>query len=105
MSADYWETCISEAFEDAGIDATTEQIGTVISWVEGCHENYSMANGHDAIPSPLDAEVKRLKAEIVKNQEKHESQLRGVRESVARRRNINVSSIHISDSGSVTYEN
>lgn len=40
----YWEICIQEAFEDAGIDATKEQIDTVTSWIEGAHENYGMAH-------------------------------------------------------------
>lgn len=64
---DYWESCVSEAFEDAKISATKEQIDTVISWVEGCHENYGMAHGHDDIPSPValerDDAVRELKKE------------------------------------------
>ena len=58
---DYWRECISEAFEDAGIAASEAQIETVVSWVEGDHENYGMAHGHDCIPNPLSTEIDNLK--------------------------------------------
>lgn len=67
---DYWTECISEAFEDAGISATKEQIKTVVEWVEGAHENYGMAHGHDAIPNPLELENDNLKRELRKEQDK-----------------------------------
>ncbi|SEN68064.1 hypothetical protein SAMN05216325_13310 [Nitrosomonas marina] len=66
----YWETCIQEAFEDAGIEATKEQIDTVVCWVEGAHENYGMAHGHDAIPNPLQAENEQLKRELKRQMSK-----------------------------------
>ncbi len=56
----YWEECIKESFEDAGITATKEQINTVASWVEGADENHSLATGHDCIPNPLVTENERL---------------------------------------------
>lgn len=61
---DYWQECIDEAFEDAGISASKEQIEIVVSWVEGAHENYGMAHGHHAIPNPLADENARLKREL-----------------------------------------
>jgi hypothetical protein len=61
---DYWGECIAEAFEDANITATEEQISIVSSWVEGAHDNYSQAHGHDCIPNPLRAEVDKLKSEL-----------------------------------------
>lgn len=67
---DYWKECITEAFEDAGIDATEDQIGTVAFWVEGAHDNYSMAHGHDYIPNPLVSENEDLKRELKKERDK-----------------------------------
>lgn len=61
---DYWRECVSESLEDAGIVATKEQIETVTSWVEGAHENFSMAHGHDCIPNPLVSENESLKREL-----------------------------------------
>lgn len=61
---DYWKDCIAEAFEDAGIVATAEQLSTVVAWVEGAHENYSMAHGYDCIPNPLVAEIEKLKRDL-----------------------------------------
>lgn len=54
---DYWEECLKEAFEDAKIVATKEQLDTVISWVEGAEENHSMATGSDCIPNPLQSAI------------------------------------------------
>lgn len=71
---DYWEECIAEAFEDAGISATAEQIVTVASWVEGAHENYGMARGYDVFSVNLRAEqnreIDRLKAAVIEEREK-----------------------------------
>jgi hypothetical protein len=99
----YWEDCILDAFEDAGITATKEQIDTVKGWVEGCHENYGMAHGHDCIPNPMISEVEKLNRELKKQQEGHQSQLNGVIKGVASRRNVDQSSVSIDDAGHVTY--
>lgn len=66
----YWKECVEEAFEDAGIEATQEQIDTVASWFEGDHENYGMAHGHDQITSPCEDENIRLKEELAKERSK-----------------------------------
>ena len=58
---DYWEDCIGEAFEDAKIVATQEQIENVASWIENAHDNFGMAHGHDCIPNPLQTEIEELK--------------------------------------------
>lgn len=74
----YWESCIQEAFEDAGIDATKEQIETVTSWVEGAHENYGMAHGHHAITNPLKTENEQLKRDLENERQKEScSECRG----------------------------
>ena len=67
---DYWLECIKEAFEDAKIIATEEQIGNVAGWAESGHENYSMAHGHDCIPNPLETENTDLKRKLKKEQGK-----------------------------------
>lgn len=101
---DYWEECIREAFDDAGIEATKEQIDTVVSWVDGAHENYGMAFGHDAIPNPMESEVDSLKKQLKKLEENHEIQLFGIRKGVERRRNVDPHDVHIEDDGHVTYD-
>lgn len=68
--SEYWDECISEACEDAGVKATAEQVGIIASWVQGAHENYGMAYGHDCIGNPLDDENKRLKRELRDEREK-----------------------------------
>jgi hypothetical protein len=66
----YWEECILEAFEDAGIVATKDQVSTVTNWVSGAHENYGMAFGHDSIPSYYEQENKVLIKELEKERKK-----------------------------------
>ena len=61
---DYWRECVHEAFEDAGISATEEQIDIVIGWVEGGHENYGMAMGHDVASANLRAAQRREVDEV-----------------------------------------
>lgn len=60
----YWEECIDEALNDAGIEASKEQIELIASWVEGAHENYGMAHGHDVAHRGPDPEIKRLRKEL-----------------------------------------
>ncbi len=64
---DYWNECIAEAFEDAGIIATKEQIENVAGWVDGAHENYGMATGNDVANANFISdearELERLKGE------------------------------------------
>ena len=63
----YWEECILDALEEAGVKATKEQIDMIVSAVEGAHETYDMAHGYDCIPNPanteLSNELNRLKQE------------------------------------------
>ena len=65
---DYWNECISEALEDAGVEATDKQIDVVAGWVEGAHENYGLATGNDVANANFISdearELKSLKAEI-----------------------------------------
>lgn len=70
MRTKYWEDCISEAFEDAKIQATEDQIKTVAHWVEGAFENEGLATGRHAIPSPANVEIERLEAELKKERNK-----------------------------------
>ena len=61
---DYWRECIDVAFDDAGIEATDEQKELVAGAVEGAHQNYGMAYGHDCIPNPLRVENDRLSRRV-----------------------------------------
>ena len=63
---DYWRECIAEAFEDAKIEATDEQINAVASWVEGAHENYGLFTGYDVASTNFRAAEDREKADLRK---------------------------------------
>lgn len=67
---DYWQECISEAFDDAGITATQKQIAIVASWAEGARENESLARGWDCIPNPVSLENEQLKKELAEERDK-----------------------------------
>lgn len=55
---DYWTECLAQAFGEAGIAATDDQLKLVVRHVEGAHETYGMAFYQPASPYP--SEVKRL---------------------------------------------
>lgn len=101
---DYWKYCIEEAFDEAGITATKEQIDIVAGRVENGYENYGMAHGYDCIPNPMNLEVEDVKREMAELKDRHERQLSGVIKGVARRRNVGIESVYIDDSGNVTYK-
>lgn len=70
MSQEYWDECISIAFEEAGITATKKQIELVAADIASGHDNYGMAHGYDCIPNPLEADNKRLAQELKTEKEK-----------------------------------
>lgn len=100
---EYWNDCIEEAFCDAGITATKEQISTVAWWVDGAHENYGTATGSEHIPNPMSSEVDELKRKIVSLNDAHERQLNGISKGVAQRRNVSANDVSIDEDGLVTY--
>jgi len=70
MASDYWTDCIAEAFEDAGLVVTKEQLNIVASWVAGAHDNYSMSHGYDCISNPMREEIKSLEDKLYKERNK-----------------------------------
>ena len=92
---DYWKECIKEALEDASIVATDEQIGIVTSWVEGAHENHSLATGQECILNPAETEKDRK----IKSLQDEINRLTKVEDmfykNVATRRGVDVSDVHI----------
>lgn len=80
---EYWRECISEAAEECGAVLTHEQVIEIADIVEGAHENYGMAFGHDVADANLSAtrrrEVSDLKAQVEREQRKvHCRQCNGV---------------------------
>lgn len=67
---DYWEDCIAEAFEDAGIKATDKQVSVVAGWAESGHDHFHQHSGHDSIPNPLMAEIAELKRKLKREEDK-----------------------------------
>lgn len=100
---DYWKECISEAFCDAGISATNEQIEMVVGFVEGAHDNYGTYTGSEHIPNPMVSEVEALRIELERQKNEYDTMLRGVRKGVAFRRGVDVHSVGIDKDGLVTY--
>jgi len=99
---DYWYECISEAFNEAGIVATKEQIKAVADDVKVAHENYGMAYGHDAIPNPRDADILRLKQQLREMEAKRDEAELDFRKNVAMRRGCQVQDVSLDGDGHVT---
>ncbi len=60
----YWEICVTEAIEEAGIVATKEQIAFVVDGVQGAFDNYDLATGVECIPDPRDCELKEANRKL-----------------------------------------
>ena len=60
MNKKYWIDCVSEAFVDAGISATEEQVKAVANDVCLASEMHSEVTGEINIPNPLIEENKKL---------------------------------------------
>ncbi len=99
---DYWKECIESAFDDAGIIATDEQIEDVAGSVEGGHDNYGMAHGHDAIPNPRDADIDKLKVRIKEVESERDEVALDFRKNVAMRRNCDVTDVTLEGDGHAT---
>ena len=89
----YWKECITEALEEAGINATDAQIDTVTEWVEGAHENHGLATGQECIPNPLEATVAKLRRNLVKSQGEIDRADLDFRKNVAMRRNCAIADV------------
>lgn len=100
---DYWKECIKEAFEDAGLTATDDQVEVVTSWVEGAHDNYGMFRGYDSIQNPKESKLVALEKRIKEIEVQHKKQLLGIAEGVAMRRNVDVRDVDIDHDGRVTF--
>jgi hypothetical protein len=98
----YWMECISEAFDEAGIVATDEQIKSVADDVEGSHENYGLYSGQEAIPNPMLSEVTKLERRVKAVEGERDEMTHNFKLNVARRHNCEVHDISIGDNGNVT---
>src|ERR1700722_10749454 len=68
--SNYWKTCVEEAVDELAISATPQQLKDLAEWIEGAHDNYGMAHGHDCIPNPLRLENEQLKHSLKIEQDK-----------------------------------
>jgi hypothetical protein len=103
---DYWRETIEYALEEAGFEGsmTTEQLNAVADAVRISHENYGMFDGSDAIRAPAiprecQNQIDSLKREIARL----EGEILCYRKSVAERRRVDVSDVHLDQYGTVIY--
>ena len=68
----------------------------------GRHDNYGMATGRDAIPNPMEDEVRRLSRAHAEEVDDLKSQINKYRSSVARRRGVRVEDVYL-DGDTVVY--
>lgn len=80
MSKDYWLECVQIAAEEVGVVLTKEQEEGIASAIDGAHETYGMAHGHDCIPNPLKTELDERKRshsrEINNLEESHRQEIK-----------------------------
>ena len=65
---EYWRECVSTGLEEAGIEATVDQIEIIADTIKGGFENYGMAHGYDVIrgESEESKELKKIKEDSEK---------------------------------------
>lgn len=95
----YWIECISEAFDEAGITATDEQIKNVAECVKGAHENYSLATGEECIPNPLMVTVDELKSKCKKLESDVERERMNFKQNIAMRNHCSVNDVELTGGG------
>ena len=61
---DYWREAVDCALDDAGVTATEQQREEIAGVMEGSHENYGMASGHDVASANLSAAQDREKEDL-----------------------------------------
>ena len=66
----YWQEAVEIALQEAGLEATPEQIDCITAEMESSHENYGMAHGYDAIPNPLASELEQAQRELLRERSK-----------------------------------
>ena len=65
--SDYWNICIEEAFSEADIQASDQQIKTVVGAVDAGHEMYGESTRpRNTGPSDMEREIKSLKKKLEK---------------------------------------
>jgi len=101
--SDYWIECVSVAFEDAGIEATNEQIQSVAGDVEAGFDNYGMAHGHGCIPNPLLADLEASRKESRRLEDEVDKANLNFKQNVARRHRVDTSSVILGDNGDATF--
>jgi hypothetical protein len=86
----YWEDSIREPLLGFGIKLTDEQLAEVCESIDVSHSNYSMFRGHDAIPNPLEGELKRTRQrsqqEIDAIEKRHDEKIRDLEYTIRRLR-------------------
>jgi hypothetical protein len=61
---DYWKEAFIAALEEADMPVPPEdKLKLAAQVLEGAHENYGMAYGHDCIPNPQTGEIEKLNKE------------------------------------------
>ncbi len=81
---DYWVECVGISLDERNIVVTEQQILEIAKDMQGAHEMYGMAFGHDCIPNPLKTEIKQLEGKLVKQEECNNSREQNWRNAVAR---------------------
>lgn len=71
---EYWTECVACAADECGLSLTDEQLKCLADGVNGGHENYSMAFGHDVANANWSAtkqrEITDLKKQVQREKDK-----------------------------------
>jgi len=67
---EYWEICVGEALEEAGIDLPPDdKFKILVEAIQGCAEVQDEAMGRYCIPDPRTEEIRQLKRKMEQDQQ------------------------------------
>lgn len=96
---EYWKASLEEVLDEHGIVLTDNLLKDILI----IREMESEGCGYINIPNPENTEIERLKSEIEQIKKRHSHQIEGIRNGVAKRRNVEPEDVTIDENGHVVF--
>jgi hypothetical protein len=104
----YWKESLECALDSYGLLSAipSDALDKIAGDLETSYENIGTAMGYDAIPNPLQTEIKELKtkhhAESERKERHYEAAIGALKQEVGRVHNIDPRRIHVSETHGIT---
>jgi len=87
---EYWREAAQCAIDEAGVNVMLlpEQWDAIAKSLQGSHECYGMAFGHECIPNPLQAEVRARDDKLKRQEASSDAHVAALEEALCRRMGV-----------------